>query len=366
VLDTGAVVSLFLTLLSPCALAGIALINCGLTKSRSAAHSLLSSLAVAATAVLVHCLMTPIYGQFGGLLSMFAVALAAMIPVGAAAERWRLSAAIVSTVLLAGAVWPAFAHLAWAGWLARQGFIDTGGASAIHAVGGLTALAITRILGPRRGKYPDGAITAAIPGHSAPYVLFGCFVAWIGWIGMNGAGAIVFANVSAIGIPVVAANTTLAAAAGLLAALATTRIRFGKTDASLCANGWVGGLVASSACATYGSPGAILVGAAAGVLVVFSVEWLEVHFKTDDPGGVISVHAIAGLLGIIAIGRSIQLVGVGVLVAIILPASYALNWVLNRVLPQRVPPEAEQQGADLHELGAGAYPDFQSYNEELW
>jgi Amt family ammonium transporter len=366
VLDTAAVVSLFLTLLAPCALAGIALINCGLTKSRSAAHSLLSSLAVAATAVVVHCLVAPLYGHFGGLLGMFAVALAAMIPVGAAAERWRQGAAIVSTVLLAGAVWPAFAHFGWAGELARRGFVDAGGASSIHAVGGLTALAITRILGPRRGKYSDG-MTAAIPGHSAPYVLFGCFVAWIGWIGMNGAGAMVFTNVPATVIPTVAANTTLAAAAGLLAALATTRIRFGKTDASLCANGWVGGLVASSAgCATFGSPGAILVGAAAGVLVVFSVEWLEVHLKTDDPGGVISVHGIAGLLGVIAVGKSIQLAGVGVLVAIIFPASYALNWVLNRVLPQRVPGEAEQQGADLHELGAGAYPDFQSYNEELW
>jgi Amt family ammonium transporter len=361
------VVSLFLTLLAPCALAGIALINCGLTKSRSAAHSLLSSLAVAATAVVVHCLVARIDGNFGGLLSMFAVAFAAMIPVGAAAERWRLSAAIVSTVLLAGAVWPAFGHLAWAGWLARQGFVDAGGSSTIHVVGGLTALAITRILGPRRGKYPEGGIPAAIPGHSAPFVLFGCFVAWIGWIGMNGAGAIVFANLPATEIPGVAANTTLAAAAGLLAALATTRIRFGKTDASLCANGWVGGLVASSAgCATFGPPGAILAGAAAGVLVVFSVEWLEVHFKTDDPGGVISVHAIAGLLGVIAVGKSIQLLAMAVLVAIILPASYALNWVLNRVLPQRVPPGAEQQGADLHELGAGAYPDFQSYNEELW
>ena len=89
--------------------------------------------------------------------------------------------------------------------------------------------------------------------------------------------------------------------------------------------------------------------AAAGALVVFSVEWLELHLKTDDPGGAVSVHAVAGLLGVVAVGASIQLLGVAVLIAIILPAAYVLNWVLNRVLPQRIPPEAEQHGARVLE-----------------
>lgn len=371
-LDTGWVVSLVLTLLAPCALAGISLINCGLTKSRSAAHSLLTSLVTAATAMLLYFvvgqLWEPNRSDGAALLSLFAIGLTAVIPAGAAAERWRLGAAVVSTMLLAGVVWPAFAHLVWgAGLLARRGFVDAGGASTIHAVGGLTALAVTRILGPRHGKYGDAGIPAAIPGHSAPYVLFGCFVSWIGWIGMNGAGAILFANQSPGAIPLVATRTTLAAVAALLAAVATTRLRFGKVDASLCSNGWISGLVASSAgCASLRASTMILVGIAAGVLVVFSVEWLELHFKTDDPGGVISVHGVAGLLGVVVVGQPIQLGGAAILIAVILPAVYALNWVLNRVLPQRIPPETEQQGADLHELGAGAYPDFQSYNEELW
>ncbi len=371
-LDSGWLASLVLTLLAPCALAGIALINCGLTKSRSAAHSLLGSLVVAATAMLVYTvvgrLWEPQRSDTAALLSMIAVGLTAMIPAGAAAERWRLGAAVASTIVLAAVVWPAFAHLVWGGGLlARRGFIDAGGASTIHAVGGVTALAITRILGPRRGKYGGEGMPAAIPGHSAPFVLFGCFVAWIGWTALNSAGALVFANQPPAVVPAVATNTTLGAVAALLAAVATTRMRFGKVDSSLCGNGWIAGLVGSSAaCASVGSGAIILVGIIAGVLVVFSVEWLEVHLKTDDPGGAVSVHGVAGLLGVIAAGRAVQFAGVAILLVVILPAAYALNWVLNRAIPQRIPPEAEQQGADLHELGAGAYPDFQSYNEELW
>jgi len=356
-----------LILFFPFALAGIALINCGLARSRGAAHSMLNSLAVAATAMVVYFSVRRFWEPglvdrdgLRALASMFAVGLSAIIAVGAAAERWRLVASIVSTALFAGIVWPASAHLlSGDGWLARNGFVDSGGSAAIHAIGGLNALAITRILGPRRGKYPPEGPPAAIPGHSAPFVLFGCFVAWIGWLGL----AFSSGGMARFG----AVNTTLGACSALLAAILTTQVRFGKIDASLCANGWVGGLVASGAgWATLPSYAAIVVGAIAGVLVVFSVEWLELHLKIDDPGGAVSVHGVAGLVGVFSVWRPIQLAGVGILVAVIFPATYALNWVLNRVLPQRVPPEAEQQGLDLHELGAGAYPDFQSYNEDLW
>jgi Amt family ammonium transporter len=178
----------------------------------------------------------------------------------------------------------------------------------------------------------------------------------------------------------VAVNTTLAASSAALAAATITRARFGKTDASLCANGWVGGLVAASAgCAVMRPAAAIIVGLIAGVLVVYSVEWLELRLGVDDPGGSASVHAVSGMWGLIAVGPLgallpggvpgqwlAQLVGVATLLGFVLPASYGLNWLLNRVSPQRVAIEGERQGLDLYELGAGAYPDFQTHNDDFW
>ena len=160
----------------------------------------------------------------------------------------------------------------------------------------------------------------------------------------------------------------------MLAAGLITRIRFGKPDASLCANGWVGGLVASSAaCAVSGPGAAVVIGMIAGILVVFSVEWLELHLKLDDPGGTVSVHGLAGLWGVLAVGLfgqyehrwSAQLAGIAALIGFVFPLTYGLNWLLDRFRPQRVSPEGEQQGLDLYELGAGAYPDFMSSNEDL-
>ena len=167
----------------------------------------------------------------------------------------------------------------------------------------------------------------------------------------------------------------MAAGLSMLAATLITRVRFGKPDASLCANGWVGGLVASSAACAVIRPGAaVVIGIIAGALVVFSVEWLELRLKLDDPGGAVSVHGLGGLWGVLAVALfgqyeyrwSAQLAGIAALIGFVLPLTYGLNWLLNRFRPQRVAPEGEQQGLDLYELGAGAYPDFKSSNEDLW
>ncbi len=291
-IDTN-IVCFILILLVPCAAAGITLINAGLGRSRNAAHSMLASLCVMAVAVLVYFVIgygfqgyraQPVHAFYVNgkpwdwigwgsfllrgmelerasvsvplLLSLFSVGLAAIIPLGSGADRWRLGAACASTALLAGWTYPLFAHWTWGGgWLARlgamygigSGFIDCGGAGVIQAVGGLTALSITWLLGPRRGKYTPGGMPTALPGHHAMFVMFGCFLAWIGWLGLNSSGAVLFAGAEFERAPLVAVNTTLAAMSAALAAAAITRARFGKTDASLCANGWVGGLVASSA-----------------------------------------------------------------------------------------------------------------------
>ena len=410
-------------LLTPLAAAGLALINAGLGRSRNAAHSMLTALCVIAVASLVYAMVgfgwqaypgQPSHTlQTGGktwdwlgagglflsgldwdasaaalaaVLGMFGAGLAAMIPLGSGADRWRLGAACASTALLAGCTYPVFGHWAWGGgWLAQlggnaglgRGFLDSGGAGAIQVTGGVTALAITWILGPRRGKYSPEGMPSAIPGHNAVYVLLGCFLAWLGWIGVGGAGAILFTGSGPGRAVLVAANTTLAAAASALVAAAITRARFGKTDASLCANGWVGGLVASSAgCASIRPAGAVLAGLIGGALVVYSVEWIELHLRIDDPAGAISVHGLAGVWGLIAAGLLApggaagqwiaQLAGISTLIGFVLPLSYGLNWALNRFYPQRVAPEGERQGLDLFELGAGAYPDFVSHGEDFW
>jgi Amt family ammonium transporter len=406
-----------LILLMPCAAAGLALINAGLGRFRNAAHAMTSAICVIAVAAGVYFVVGAAWQGYAGqpayalhaagrdwnwigagryflrgvesggasslaaLFGLLGAGIAAIIPLGSGADRWRLGSSCASTVLLTAITYPLFAHWVWGGgWLAHIGFLDSGGAGAIQVVGGLTALSITWILGPRRGKFSSEGMPAALPGHNAVLVLLGCFLAWLGWLGMDGAGAILFTGGGFDRAVLVAVNTTLAAAAAALVAAAITRARFGKTDASLSANGWVAGLVAVSAgCAVIRPAAAVIVGLIAGALVVYSVEWIELHCGVDDPGGSVSVHAVAGLWGLIATGPLaalspggaagqwvIQLVGVATLLGFVLPLSYGLNWLLNSVSRQRVPVEGERQGLDLYELGAGAYPDFQTHNEDFW
>jgi Amt family ammonium transporter len=316
-------------------------------------------------------------------LGMFGVGIAALIPLGAGSDRWRLGASCASAALLAGWTYPLFAHWVWGGgWLAQlganlglgHGFLDAGGAGAIQAVGGLTALSIACILGPRHGKYASDGTPAAIPGHNSVLVLFACFLTWMGWIGLNGAGSLLRVGGTAGTVAMAAVNTTLSAAAAALAAAAITRLRFGMPDASICVNGWTGGLVASSAICAFLSPAAaVFTGAVAGVLITFSVEWLDARFRVDDPAGAISVHAVGGIWGLLALGMFAgipnqflaQLIGVAALAGFILPMTYSLNWVLNRFYPQRVAAEGEPHGLDLYELGSGAYPEFVIHREDL-
>ena len=172
-------------------------------------------------------------------------------------------------------------------------------------------------------------------------------------------------------------NTILASASAGLTAAVVTRIRFTKPDASLPANGWIGGLVASSAaCALLKPAEMVIVGIVAGALVTFSVEWLEFVLRVDDPGGAISVHAMGGMWGVLALGLFAQfpdhrtdqwlaqLIGIATLLGFVLPLTYALNWLLDRLRPQRVARDGERQGMDLHELGAEAYPEFITHTEE--
>lgn len=414
-----------LILLIPMAYAGLAMMNSGLGRSRSAVHSMMASLTVIGVAAVVYMICGFAWQSvpggaayalvaggkawnwlgtghlfFGGLdpdgsstlliacFGMFACALAAMIPLGAGAERWRLGAAALSTALLAGWTYPLFAHWAWGGgWLADLGgsfgigggFIDAGGAGTIQAMGGLSALSVAWLLGPRRSKFSQEGMPMAIPGHNAVFTTFGCFLALIGWFGLNSAAAILFYGATPARVPLIAVNTMLSAASALLAAALVTRTRFGKPDASLSANGWIAGLAASSAGAAFQVPAeALMVGLVAGALVTFSVEWLELHLKIDDPGGSISVHVVGGIWGLIAagfLGRFpgvynegqwlAQVIGVATLLGFVFPMIYGSNWVLSRITAYRAAPDGERQGMDLHELGANAYPEMVSHLEDF-
>ena len=428
--DASALLCTLLVFMVPMAWVGLALVNTGLGRSRSAAHSMLSSLCVLAVAAIVYVAFGfSVQGISGGpahailmggkqwnwiaaepvflrgvrfdfsplsltvLLQVFTVGLAALIPLSSGTDRWRLGAICCSTILLAGFTYPLFAHWVWGGgWLAQlgvnydlgRGLVDAGGSGTIQAVGGLTALSITWILGPRSGKYePSGSTTvipAAIPAHNVVLVLLGCLFAEMGWLGLNSAGAILFSGVEPSRVILIALNTTVSAGASGLTAAAVTGIRFRRPDASLVANAWMAGLVASSAGAPFLKPAAaILVGAVAGALVPFAVELLEFRLTVDDSGGAISVHTVAGIWGLCSVAALsnvgtqsgfngqwlAQLVGIATLLGFMLPLTYGLNWLLNAVYRQRVDVEGECRGMDLHELGAGAYPEFVVHSDEF-
>ncbi len=406
----------------PLAALGLALINTGLGRSRSAAHTMLTSLCVLAIAAITYLVFgfawqgtaggpahsVVIRGNawnwiaaqrlfFRGLnyadsssliacLQMLAVGVAAIIPLGSGSDRWRIGAICASTALFAGITYPLFAHWVWGGgWLSQishlgmgQGFIDCAGSGTIQATGGLTALSLAWIIGPRRGKYSHDGIPTAIPGHNSVLVLVGCLIALVGWLALNSAGSLLFTHVNGGRLVLVAINTLLAAFSGLLGALIATRIRFGKPDTSLSANGWIAGLVASSASCAFVVPAtAIVIGAIAGILIPFAIDNFEFRLAIDDPGGAISVHALGGLWGLIATGlfarvsgsqsgqMLAQIIGVATLLGFVFPLTYGFNWALDRIYPQRVAREGERQGMDLHELGADAYPEFAIHTDEF-
>jgi Amt family ammonium transporter len=413
--------TLALMLLAPMAIAGVALINTGLGRSRSAAQAMLGNLALIAVAAIVFAFIGASFtgslglkevvlhaagkpwsvlglgpfllrglgaaapqAQLAVLFQFLAVAMMVLLPWGSGADRWRLAAGCAAAAVLAAIVFPLAAHWIWAGgWLAAlgvnfsvgAGFLDAGGAATVHVIGGMSALAVIWIAGPRRGKFPKEGLSTAMPGHNAIYVLFGCLLALVGWVAWNLAGAIIWVHAPLSALPGTAINTLLSASGALAATFSVTRFRFGKPDASLCANGWLAGLVASSACAAFASPvGSLFVGGVAGVFTPLLVEVLELALSIDDPTGAITVHGAAGLWGLIAAGffapqagqLLAQLIGVAALLGFFFPLIYFLFALLNRFVPFRVDPDGERMGMDLHEIGGGAYPEFVIHRDESY
>ena len=414
-------------MLIPLAAAGLALIQQGLGRSRSAAHAMLATLCAIAIAAIVFVLIGfSVAGFQGGpahslalgtlrfdwlgaaslgatglrfdnsmdilaaltlCFHIFAVGIAAIIPISAGSDRWRLGPICAATALLAAVSYPLFAHWVWsAGWLSQLGpmfgipaFTDMGGAGVIHVVGGLMALSVVWIIGPRRGKYSSDGMATAIPGHNIVLVVLGCLLALAGWIGLDSAASMLFYGAPPEQVIAIVINAMLSASAGGLAVVATTRIRYRKPDASLSANGWIAGLVAGSASCGLVSPlAAIFIGLVAGVLVAFLIENLELRLQVDDPGGAVSVHAGAGIWGLMAFsifgpaaagstGENLlaQLIGIATLLGLILPILHGGNLLLNHFIRFRVDSDGDWQGMDIRELGAGAYHEFVIHADEF-
>jgi Amt family ammonium transporter len=259
----------------------------------------------------------------------------------------------------------------------------------VHAVGGITALAMAIIIGPRIGKFRRDGTPNAIPGHDIVIVLLGCFILAFGWFGFNPGSTLGASANGNLRISSIAVNTMLAGMAGSFTAMYYMWLRYGKPDASMTGNGLLAGLVAITAPSGFVNPmGSVIIGAVAGVLCALSVEFIERKMKLDDVVGAISVHGTNGIWGVISVGLFAdgksnyggawngvtgsvtglfygdmgqlvaQLIGVATLVGFVFTFSFVLNWVVEMVWGHRVEAKVELQGLDIPEMGALGYPEF--------
>lgn len=228
----------------------------------------------------------------------------ATIVSGAMAERTKFLSYCVYSGIISALIYPIEAHWIWGGgWLAQAGFHDFAGSSAIHMVGGISALIGAKVLGPRIGKFvkdKDGKITKvnAFPGHNLPIGCLGVFILWLGWYGFNGAACTSMDQLGSVFV-----TTTIAPAIATVVCMVFTWIKYGKPDVSMCLNASLAGLVAITApCDVTDAAGAIVIGAVAGLLVVFGVWFLDYKLHIDDPVGAVAVHCLNGIWGTIAVG----------------------------------------------------------------
>ena len=299
-------------------------------------------------------------------------ATAATIVSGAMAERTKFISYLIYSAVVSALIYPIFGGWAWGGlfhgggWLEKLGFIDFAGSTVVHSMGGWVALAGAIALGPRIGKYTKDGKVRAIPGHNLPLAALGVFILWLGWFGFN-PGSTTAANKD---IAMIFVNTNLAAAAGCILAMFTSWFRFKKFDVGMSLNGALAGLVAITApCASVTPLSSVIIGAIAGVIVVFAVLFFD-RIKVDDPVGAVSVHGVCGAWGTLSAGIfniggtsvkiiGVQLLGIGTAFAWAFTTAFVMFKLIDLTVGLRVSPEEELEGLDYGEHGARAYPDFQ-------
>jgi Amt family ammonium transporter len=301
------------------------------------------------------------------------VATAMSIVSGAVAERMKLWAFLAFTVVMTGFIYPLQGLWTWGGGsvfglysLGELGFSDFAGSGIVHMAGASAALAGVLLLGPRRGKYNRDGSVKAMPGANMPLATVGTLILWMGWFGFNGGSVLKLGDISsAHSVAMVFLNTNTAAAGGAIASLVLARLLYKKADLTMLLNGALAGLVVITAEPSTPSPLlATLFGAAGGVLVVFSVVFLD-KLKIDDPVGAISVHGSCGLLGLLLVPLTndaatlgSQLAGAATIFIWVFTASTITWLILRSVMGIRVDQEAEFAGMDLIDCGIEAYPEF--------
>ena len=299
-------------------------------------------------------------------------ATAATIVSGAVAERTKFSAYLLFQPFICGVIYPIVTHWVWSGqgWLGDLGFIDFAGSGVVHMVGGFAALAGVQIVGPRIGKYDDNGNPQVIPGSSMVAGALGVFILWFGWYGFNVGSALAAVDVD---LAAIAVTTTLSASAGSITAMYTSMIS-GKPNVGMTLNGALAGLVGITAgCANVNNLGAVLIGLVSGVLVVYSINFLEKK-GFDDAVGAVSVHGICGIWGVLAVaifdttdglvyggGATLflpQLIGILAIGVWAYGTSFLVFKVIDSTVGLRVTAEEEIAGLDATEHGTSAYGDF--------
>jgi len=279
----------------------------------------------------------------------------------------KLWSFLMFAVVFTAFIYPVQGYWKWGGgWLDAAGFNDFAGSGVVHMCGASAALAGVLLLGARKGKYgPNGQMTP-MPGANLPLATIGTFILWMGWFGFNGGSQLAVSNVeNANAVAAIFVNTNMAAAGGVVAALLTVRALWGKADLTMALNGALAGLVAITAEPLTPSPlAATLIGAAGGILVVFSITTLD-KLKIDDPVGAISVHGVVGAFGLIAVpftntdaNFGAQLLGLGAIFIWTFVVSFVLWFILKVTVGIRVTEEEEYEGVDISECGLEAYPEF--------
>ncbi|MDR3363551.1 MAG: ammonium transporter [Clostridiales Family XIII bacterium] len=306
----------------------------------------------------------------------------ATITSGAMAERTKFKAYLFYSFFISLIIYPVGGHWIWGGgWLSQIGFMDFAGSTAVHSIGAWAGLVGAAMVGPRLGRYMKSGKVKAIPAGNILIATLGMFILWLGWYGFNPGSELGFDEVTLHTV----VTTTMAAGGGMLASTFLTWGRYGKPDLSMVLNGTLGGLVAiTSGCPWIDFWPALLVGVLGGIVVVFSVEFIDKKLKIDDPVGAISVHGTCGALGTLCVGLfahlntdvqglfygggagqlGLQAIGVVAIFAWTCGSSWVLFKIIKSTIGLRVSEKEEIEGLDIHEHGAEAYPDFVSQERE--
>ncbi len=417
--------------------AGFALVETGLTRAKNAAHTMAMNFMVYSIGIigfyfigfglqmggvgavfgeqpqLAHELTINLFGKPFGLFGLSGFALpttmftagvaatflfqmvfmdtTATIPTGAAAERWKFSSFVFFSFFISTIIYPIFANWVWGGgWLSQlganfglgHGHVDFAGSSVVHMCGGVAAIVLAKMIGPRAGKYrPDGSIHPIAP-HSIPQVMLGTFILAFGWFGFNAGSTLSGMDTR---LAVVAVNTMIASATGAFGAYVYVKLKFGKPDPSWLANGMLAGLVAITApCAFVSSWAAALIGLIAGVLVVLAAVFIDTKLKIDDPVGASAVHGVNGAWGVLSLGLFAngtygeglngvkgavtglfygnagqflaEIIGTVTNIVFVGCMAALCFWVVGKVLGgNRVSVEDEVNGLDMPEMGVQGY-----------